>query len=245
MTKKSLFLIASSLTLIIIILTTLSTANNSFPLRKRLPRPFVSAPHLRHDLHLQDSTTTNNPYLSEIKEWLSQQLPSTNNNNNKMGSKSSSHENPIISDVLPKNRLINVYASLTRQFDSVESRFNDPSSNVTVLAPRNSAIQNLPRKPWENPEDYERFGQAGAYEGDEGQDRATKNLERFVKAHVVVGSPWGEGDEGVTLAGEKVTWNKGEGGKIYIQPGNVEVDSVAEKVSNGELWILNGVVNYT
>lgn len=148
MTKKPLFLIASSLTLIIIILTTLSTANNSFPLRKRLPRPFVSAPHLRHDLHLQDTTNNNNPYLSEIKEWLSQQLPT---NNNKMGSKSSSHENPIISDVLPKNRLINVYASLTRQFDSVESRFNDPSSNVTVLAPRNSAIQNLPRKPWENP----------------------------------------------------------------------------------------------
>ncbi|KAL3263104.1 hypothetical protein ABHI18_002122 [Aspergillus niger] len=224
MTKKPFFLIASSLILIIIILTTLTTAN-SFPLRKRLPRPFVSAPHLRHDLHLQDAT---NNYLADLKEWLSQQ-PSTN----KMGSQSSSHENPIISDVLPKKRLINIYASLTRQFDSVESRFNDPSSNVTVLAPRNSAIQNLPRKPWENPEDYERFGQAGAYEGDEGQDRATKNLERFVKAHVVVGSPWGEGDEGVTLAGEK------------IQPGNVEVDSIAEKVSNGELWILNGVVNYT
>ncbi|GKZ25649.1 hypothetical protein AbraCBS73388_001293 [Aspergillus brasiliensis] len=242
MTKRPIFLIISSLTLTIIILTTLSTAN-TFPLRKRLPRPFVSAPHLRHDLHLQDAN--NNNYFPDIKDWLSHQQPTSN----KMGSKpsnsnSNSHENPIISDVLPKNRLINVYASLTRQFDSVESRFNDPSSNVTVLAPRNSAIQNLPRKPWENPEDYERFGQAEAYEGDEGQDRARKNLERFVQAHVVVGSPWGEGDEGVTLAGEKLRWRR-EGDKIYIQPGNVEVDSIAEQVSNGELWILNGVVNYS
>ncbi|PYH97813.1 hypothetical protein BO71DRAFT_346183 [Aspergillus ellipticus CBS 707.79] len=150
---------------------------------------------------------------------------------------------PIISDVLPKNRLINVFSSLTRQFDSVESRLNDASSNITVLAPRNSAIQGLPRKPWENPDDYARFGEAAAYEGSEGQDRARKNLERFVKAHVVVGSPWEEGVEGETLAGDKLRWEK-RGEKIYIQPGDVEVDSVAEQVSNGEVWILNGVINY-
>lgn len=29
-----------------------------------------------------------------------------------------------------------------------------------------------------------------------------------------------------------------------IQPGNIEVSSVAEKVSNGEVWVLNGVINY-
>ncbi|PYI03875.1 hypothetical protein BO78DRAFT_388997 [Aspergillus sclerotiicarbonarius CBS 121057] len=153
------------------------------------------------------------------------------------------NQDPIISDVLPKNRLINIFASLTRQFDSVESKLNDAHSNVTVLAPRNSAIQDLPRKPWQNPEDYERFGEVGAYEGDDGQERAKKNLERFVQAHVVTGSPWGEGEEGVTLAGDKLRWEK-VGDKIYIQPGNVEVDSIAEQVSNGEVWILNGVINY-
>ncbi|PWY71087.1 hypothetical protein BO94DRAFT_539626 [Aspergillus sclerotioniger CBS 115572] len=212
------------------LLTTPSTAID-FPLRKRLPRPLVSAPHLRHELRLQD-----NP---DIKQWVSNQHPI-------MGSSMSntnSNQNPIISDVLPKNRLINIFASLTRQFDSVESKLNDSHSNVTVLAPRNSAIQELPRKPWENPEDYERFGEAGAYEGEDGQDRAKKNLERFVQAHVVKGSPWEEGEEGVTLAGDKLTWSR-EGDKIYIQPGNVEVDSIAEQVSNGEVWILNGVINY-
>lgn len=29
-----------------------------------------------------------------------------------------------------------------------------------------------------------------------------------------------------------------------IQPGDVEVDSIAEKVTNGEVWMLNGVINY-
>ncbi|RAL03572.1 uncharacterized protein BO80DRAFT_500355 [Aspergillus ibericus CBS 121593] len=232
-------LLTAALTLILIITLTLLTTPSTaltppFPLRKRLPRPFLSTPHLRHDLHLQDTQPT-------LKQWLSHQNPPMGN---KMSSNNQNqNQNPIISDVLPKNRLINIFASLTRQFDSIESKLNDATSNVTVLAPRNSAIQELPRKPWENPEDYERFGEVGAYEGDEGQERAKRNLERFVQAHVVTGSPWREGEEGRTLAGDRLRWERVED-KIYIQPGNVEVDSIAEQVSNGEVWILNGVINY-
>ena len=29
-----------------------------------------------------------------------------------------------------------------------------------------------------------------------------------------------------------------------VQPGNIEVSSIANKVSNGEVWILEGVMNY-
>ena len=29
-----------------------------------------------------------------------------------------------------------------------------------------------------------------------------------------------------------------------IQPGDIEVSSVASRVSNGEVWIIKGVVNY-
>ena len=29
-----------------------------------------------------------------------------------------------------------------------------------------------------------------------------------------------------------------------IQPGSIEVSSVASRVSNGEVWILKGVLNY-
>lgn len=31
---------------------------------------------------------------------------------------------------------------------------------------------------------------------------------------------------------------------VKVQPGNIEVSSVAEKVANGEVWVLKGVVNY-
>lgn len=124
-------------------------------------------------------------------------------------------DGPIISDVLPKTKGINIFAQLTRDFDPVASRLNNPSKNMTVLAPRNSAIQALPRKPWESPEDYSKFGEVEAYEGQEGQDRAKKNLQRFVEAHLIPASPWKEGEEVETLGGEKLKWIK-DGDKILV-----------------------------
>ncbi|PKY07056.1 hypothetical protein P168DRAFT_324510 [Aspergillus campestris IBT 28561] len=213
----------------------------AFSLRKRLPGFLVDSPHLRHERPLADN--------SEVRQWLSKQqplmggalpkivMPGPNNN------EGANARDPIISDVLPKTRGINIFASLTRDFESIEAHLNNTSKNATVLAPRNSAIQALPRKPWENPDDYNQYGEAQAYEGQAGQDRARKNLERFVGAHIVTTSPWKEGEEAKTLAGEKLSWKK-DGDKIYIQPGNVEVDAVAEQVANGEVWTLNGVINY-
>jgi hypothetical protein len=32
--------------------------------------------------------------------------------------------------------------------------------------------------------------------------------------------------------------------RFQIQPDNIEVDRVATRVSNGEVWILKGVINY-
>ncbi|KAB8273167.1 hypothetical protein BDV30DRAFT_210965 [Aspergillus minisclerotigenes] len=226
--------------LIFLIICTISIASG-FPLRKRLPRPFVDLPHLRHEQRLQEN--------SELKQWLQNQQPIMTPNiamppsEGSRRPQDSGSDGPVISDVLPKNRGINIFASLTRDFEPIDSRFNDATKNVTVLAPRNSVIQGLPRKPWENPDDYAQFGEAKAYEGQEGQDRAKSNLKRFVKAHIIPRSPWNEGDEVETLGGDKLSWTK-DGDKIFIQPGNIEVDSIAEQVSNGEVWILNGVINY-
>ncbi|KAB8212217.1 Fasciclin domain protein [Aspergillus parasiticus SU-1] len=223
-----------------LIICTISIASG-FPLRKRLPRPFVDLPHLRHEQRLQEN--------GELKQWLQNQQPIMTPNIAMPPSEESRRppdsgsDGPVISDVLPKNRGINIFASLTRDFEPIDSRFNDATKNVTVLAPRNSAIQGLPRKPWENLDDYAQFGEAKAYEGQEGQDRAKSNLKRFVEAHIVPRSPWNEGDEVETLGGDKLSWTK-DGDKIFIQPGNIEVDSIAEQVSNGEVWILNGVINY-
>lgn len=124
-------------------------------------------------------------------------------------------DGPIIADVLPKTKGINIFAQLTRDFDPIASRLNDPSKNITVLAPRNSAIQALPRKPWEDPADYATFGEVKAYEGEEGQDRARRNLHRFVDAHLIPTSPWREGEVVETLGGEKLKWTK-QGDKIIV-----------------------------
>lgn len=135
-------------------------------------------------------------------------LGGNDNNDNK-------NANLIVSDLLVKTPKINVFASLTRDFSPIVSRLNDQSQNTTVLAPLNSAINALPRKPWEDPEDYKEFGEAQAYKGQDGQDRATRNLQRFVEAHLVPVSPWKEGEEVETVGGGKVKWVK-EGETVYV-----------------------------
>ncbi|KAF2146810.1 uncharacterized protein K452DRAFT_218504 [Aplosporella prunicola CBS 121167] len=148
----------------------------------------------------------------------------------------------ILSDVIGKDRIINIFSGFTRDIDTVSARLDDGSKNATILAPENSAIHNLPRKPWEDPKDYEQLG-ADAYGGSDGPDRASKNLEKFVNAHIIPESPWHEGHKIKTLAGN-VVWYEVKDGKKVIQPGDIEVSSVADKVGNGELWIIKGVLNY-
>ncbi|KAL4744177.1 FAS1 domain-containing protein [Aspergillus similis] len=233
------------LILFLFLYCTLSTAWSLpyFAFRKRIPKPLLNKPRSRHARSIED--------LDGLKEWLSNQqplsgavmAPSSQESKQTMTVKGGSSNGLTISDVLPKTRGINIYASLTRQFETVENRLKDQTQNMTVLAPRNSAIQDLPHKPWENPDDYEKFGGVNAYEGDEGQGRAKRNLERFVSAHVVAQSPWKEGEEAETLGGDKLTWRKDEN-RIYIEPRGIQVDSIAEQVSNGEVWVIDGVINY-
>ncbi|KAF2830994.1 hypothetical protein CC86DRAFT_366487 [Ophiobolus disseminans] len=144
----------------------------------------------------------------------------------------------IISDVIGKTQNIAIFSGLTRDIDAVAGRLDNAGQNATVLAPDNSVMRGLKRKPWEDPEDYDSFG-TSAYEGSAGEDRARKNLERFVQRHIVPQSPWEEGKKIKTLAGNEVWWENKDGQK-KIQPGNVQVTSIADKVSNGEVWILGG-----
>ncbi|KAL8972225.1 MAG: hypothetical protein Q9183_000664 [Haloplaca sp. 2 TL-2023] len=148
----------------------------------------------------------------------------------------------ILSDVIGKDRAINIFAGFTRDIDRISKRLNDNSQNTTVLAPLNSEIQKLPRKPWEDPGDYKELGES-AYHGSDGGDRAHRNLGRFVEAHVVPRSPWKEGEKVKSLRGEELWWEHVEGRKT-VQPGNIEISSIADRVSNGEVWVLKGVMNY-
>lgn len=141
----------------------------------------------------------------------------------------------ILSDVMGKDRSINIFASLTRDVESVSLRLDDSSQNSTVLAPLNSAMDKLPRKPWEDPEDYNKLG-ADAYEGEGGRERAQRNLKRFVEAHVVPRNPWPQGEKVKTLGDNdnEVWWEEKDGAKV-IQPGNIEVASIASSVQNGQV----------
>jgi hypothetical protein len=119
----------------------------------------------------------------------------------------------IISDILNTQRSINIFAGFTRDVDVVSQRIDNKDKNSTILAPLNSEIQKLPRKPWEDPKDYEAMG-ASAYEGKDGESRAHRNLRRFVEAHVVDMSPWSAGKDGNTLGGGKLRWEDRQGKKV-------------------------------
>jgi len=136
--------------------------------------------------------------------------PSTDNNSN--NDPSSSPSGVIISDVISRERTINIFAGFTRDIDTISKRLDDTSLNTTVLAPLNSAITKLPRKPWEDPKDYEELG-ADAYGGADGEGRAHRNLRRFVEAHVVPVSPWREGEKATSVGGGELWWESKDGKK--------------------------------
>ncbi|KAL7276178.1 hypothetical protein RUND412_000829 [Rhizina undulata] len=150
---------------------------------------------------------------------------------------------PLLADVIPQDKSISIFSGFTRSVESVSNRYADKAVNSTVLAPSNLAISRLPRKPWEDPEDQ--AYNAEKYVGVAGEDRAGRNLRRFVEAHCVGVSPWENGeDKSVkTLEGKEVWWEE-DGGVRKIMPDGIEVDHIKANALNGEIWVLKGVINY-
>lgn len=147
-----------------------------------------------------------------------------------------------ISDILPQTRSINIFASLTRDISTVSGRLESTKAedNTTLLAPLNSAMQALPRKPWED-----RPGDDTGIDAARNEDKAARNLQRFVEEHVVPTSPWKKGKESKirTLGGQELWWEEMDGKKV-IMPGNLVVEGIVGRVGNGEIWAVKGVVNY-
>lgn len=152
--------------------------------------------------------------------------PSTDhaNDNNESGiPQPPLHPNVLLSDVMGRDRSINLFASFARDIASISARLDSSEQNSTVLAPLNSAIDNLPRKPWEDAAEYERLG-ASAYAGGDGRDRAERNMRRFVEAHVLSGgSGWAEGERRRSLLaeegggeGDREVWWEMKGGKRVV-----------------------------
>ncbi|KAK6342723.1 hypothetical protein TWF718_008113 [Orbilia javanica] len=150
---------------------------------------------------------------------------------------------PIVSDALSVQRDVSIFSDIVRGLTAhqILDRLEDKSQNTTVLAPLNSAMRSLPRKPWEDPDP--RNNVEGAFFGDEGEKKAAANLERFVKAHIVPVSPFMENEKVQTLEGVTVWWTT-ENGITKLYPGGIEVKEVKSPVPNGQIWTLAGVVPY-
>ncbi|KAI9163130.1 FAS1 domain-containing protein [Paramyrothecium foliicola] len=146
-----------------------------------------------------------------------------------------------LADVLGPNRALTTFSSLSRHHVATNALLDDRACDppLTVLAPLNSAFDALPRKPWEHPAG----SNVDSFAGPDGKDRADSNLARLVDAHIVGQSPWDQGDKAKTLGGRELWWEE-RNGKMLIMPDEVEVERVASRVANGELWIIRGVLNY-
>lgn len=125
----------------------------------------------------------------------------------------------ILSDVMGRDRSINIFAGLVRDLESASRRLDDQGQNTTVLAPLNSAVEKLPRKPWEDPRDYGALGDL-AYEGDDGYERAQRNLRRFVEAHMIPASPWKENDKVRPIGDDREVWWETKDGHRVVSNSN-------------------------
>ncbi|PSR88489.1 FAS1 domain-containing protein [Coniella lustricola] len=167
--------------------------------------------------------------------------PSTNNPDSHTQSPAGT---VVLSDVMGRDRAINIFAGSVRDVESVSRRLDDEQQNSTVLAPLNSAMDKMPRKAWEDPQEYDTLG-SEAYEGSEGRDRAQRNIRRFVEAHVVPVHPWKEGERVKPVGGDSEIWWEEKDGTKIIQPGDIKVDSIGSSVHNGQVWLLKSVRDYS
>ncbi|KAF3920872.1 hypothetical protein ABW21_db0205027 [Orbilia brochopaga] len=151
-------------------------------------------------------------------------------------------ETAMVSDKLSVKRDVSIFADIVRGVSSVIERLEDKNLNTTVLAPLNSAMAQLPRKPWEDPDPDNNV--QGAFSGLSGEKRAAANLERFAKAHMIPVSPFNENEKVQTLEGETIWWAM-EDGVAKIFPGGIEVKEIMVSVPNGQVWTLTKVVNYS
>ncbi|KAG5949825.1 hypothetical protein E4U53_005728 [Claviceps sorghi] len=151
-----------------------------------------------------------------------------------------------LADTIGSHRSISSFSSFTRVNPATARLLDHLTARITVLAPLNSAIDRLPRKPWEAPPDEQHHAAQDLHEGLDGQDRARNNLDRFVRAHLVMGTaPWEEGARAETLAGGRQIWWEGrDDGVRVVCPDGIEVERVAARVANGELWIVKGVLDF-
>ncbi|KAK9464393.1 hypothetical protein V1512DRAFT_244266 [Lipomyces arxii] len=162
--------------------------------------------------------------------------------------KSSAKGNGIklsMTDALGVDREISIFAGLVRQVEDLMYRLQDPSLDTLVLAPTNTVMQSLKRKPWEDEVFVERSSPM-----DE-ERRAMENISRFVLSHVVLGYGFDKPGEKKTCgAGASELWyenNRDGRSFVYADKANGDESKVrvlrSQATHNGQVWTVDGVLN--
>lgn len=145
----------------------------------------------------------------------------------------------LLTDLLTRLKSVQIFHGYIREVDSVYERLSNESKKSIVLAPQDSSLVDLLRKPWESLDDYAEFG-VQSYEGKAGKDRADKNLQRYVKEHVVDSGFMTQDSKYENLNGNPVWYEiLKDGNEKYLHPSNVHIESI-HQVKNGAVWILSG-----
>ncbi|BGP14712.1 hypothetical protein JCM10213_002759 [Rhodosporidiobolus nylandii] len=157
-----------------------------------------------------------------------------------------SSSSPTLADLLTRSKTARMFYGYSRDSAAVSTLLLDSTGSVTVLAPTDSAITALARKPHQGPPP--RNADGGEVRASVEDERAAAEyLERWCKAHIVLERVQLEEDgweerEYATMAGTMVRFARSADGKgRTLLPGDVEVVG-EETASNGKVLYLQGTV---
>ncbi|KAK9379673.1 uncharacterized protein V2V93DRAFT_373315 [Kockiozyma suomiensis] len=148
----------------------------------------------------------------------------------------------LMTDAMGVNRDISIFAGLTRQVENLMYRLQDPSLDTLVLAPTNTVMQNLPRKPWEDAPEAEPMSPNAGPHGEE--RRALQNIERFVLSHVVFGYGFHQPKQKSKCGtGASDLWYEKSGANVVVHSDSKVANVVKmERVGNGQVWSVDSAL---
>lgn len=142
---------------------------------------------------------------------------------------------PLLADIIGLKQCT-IMSDYAMNLEGIARRLLDPSQRTLVLAPINSAITALPRKPWvDGPVD----AQDPKISPLRNEDRAARNIEAFVERHVVSQYPLPAGAEAKNMAGQAISVEMKDEEKYINGKYKVLVEKTA---ANGAIWVISGVI---
>ncbi|KAI0778835.1 hypothetical protein BD413DRAFT_465285 [Trametes elegans] len=161
---------------------------------------------------------------------------------------------PSLADLLTIETSASIFYSYARESD-LSQLFADKDARNTLLVPTNKAVIALPRKPYnslcfcshEGPKPIEEGVILSEAEFD---NLSKKNVERWVSAHIIPGSPvslTSSGAHRTLLDGKNVSFTALDGDNSTPEWSRVLLDgsvhlTAMKEASNGVMYLLDGTV---